>query len=115
MKWKSARVGSKFKSKIRTAIRLSCSSLLAIEESHNKPDSIMGLPSFTGYRVVIKRWQTISHSETLSRPTVVERRATCQDGHGEMGYTRSSKNGRCNTETHPFWTMGENLSNEPSL
>jgi Family of unknown function (DUF6223) len=32
MKWKSARVGSKFKSKIPTVIRLSCSSLLTIEE-----------------------------------------------------------------------------------
>src|SRR5262249_1068909 len=38
MKWKPARVGSKFKSKIPTAIRLSCSSLLAIEESQSPPD-----------------------------------------------------------------------------
>src|SRR5262245_59084836 len=36
MKWKSARVESKFKSKIPTAIRLSSSSLLAIEESQSK-------------------------------------------------------------------------------
>src|SRR5215510_4401881 len=32
MKWKSARVGSKFKSRIPTVIRLSCSSQRAIEE-----------------------------------------------------------------------------------
>src|ERR1051326_5523945 len=32
MKWKPVRVGSKFNSKIPTAIRLSCSSLLATEK-----------------------------------------------------------------------------------
>ena len=84
-------MGSKFKSKIPMAIRLSGSNPLAIKKSQSKLDSKQGFPSFT-HKVLLRRKycrrfvgvcrlgggcgegircvEAMSHFEALSRPTM---------------------------------------------
>src|SRR5262245_45924773 len=67
MKWKSARVGSKFKSKIPTAIRLSCSSLLAIEESQSKPKGMQSGQVSPYHRLTVRSSPTTDSDRIITK------------------------------------------------